>query len=65
MFAEDRLQALEQLVTVMQSEIISARTTTAGKRVLGVRGEGVVRTSRVRRTTGDISCSRSWDTLVQ
>ena len=43
--AEDRLQALEQLVTVMQSEVISARTaaaqaerraTEAETRVLGV-----------------------------
>ena len=53
MSAEDRLQALEQLVTVMQSEVIAARTaaaqaeqraTEAETRVLGVRGEGVVDT---------------------
>ena len=53
MSAEDRLQALEQLVTVMQSEVISARTaaaqaeqraTEAETRGLGVRGEGVVDT---------------------
>ena len=45
MSAEERLQALEQLVTIMQSEVISARTaaaqaeqrTTDGEtRVLGV-----------------------------
>ena len=29
MSAEDRLQALEQLVTVTQSEVISARTAAA------------------------------------
>ena len=47
------MQALEQLVSVMQSEVISARTaaaqaeqraTDAETRVLGVRGEGVVDT---------------------
>ena len=47
------MQALEQVVTVLQSEVISARTTAAhaeqrateaGTRVLGVRGEGVVDT---------------------
>ena len=53
MSAEERLQALERLVSVMQSEVISARTvaaqaeqraTDAETRVLGVRGEGVVDT---------------------
>ena len=53
MSAEDRLQALEQLVAVLQSEVISVRTTAAQAeqrateaeaRVLGVRGEGVVDT---------------------
>ena len=47
MSAEDRLQALEQLVDVLQSEVISARSaaaqaegraTDAETRVLGVRG---------------------------
>ena len=47
MFVEERLQALEQLVTVMQSEVFQARTaavqveqreTDAETRVLGVRG---------------------------
>ena len=47
------MRALEQLVTVMQSEVISARTaaaqaeqgaTRAETRVLGVRDEGVVDT---------------------
>ena len=54
MSAEERLQALERLVTVMQSEVILARTaatqaeqraTDAETRVLGVRGEGVVDTA--------------------
>ena len=53
MSAEDRLQALEELVTVMHGEVFSARTadaqaeqrsTDAETRVLGVRGEGVVDT---------------------
>ena len=52
MSAEDRFQALEQLVTVMQSYVISARTGFARaqvqqkrkSRVLAVRGEGVVDT---------------------
>ena len=53
MSSEERLQALEQLVTVMQSEVVSARTaaalaeqraTDAETRVLGVRGEGLVDT---------------------
>ena len=53
MLAEERLQALEKLVSVMQSEVISARTTAVQAeqratdvetRVLGVRGEGVVDT---------------------
>ena len=48
---EDRLQALEDLITVMQGEVLSARSaaaqaeqraTDAETRVLGVRGEGVV-----------------------
>ena len=48
MSVEDRLQALEQLVTVTQGEVISARSaaaqaeqpaTDAETRVLGVRGE--------------------------
>ena len=50
-WAEDRLQVLEQLVTGMQVEVLSARSaaaqaeqraTDAITRVLGVRGEGVV-----------------------
>ena len=58
MSAEERLQALEQLVTVMQSEVISARTaaaqpeqraTDAETRVLGVRSEGVVDTQLLER----------------
>ena len=53
MFVEERLQALKQLVTVMQSEVFHARTaavqveqreTDAETRVLGVRGQGVVDT---------------------
>ena len=52
MYAEERLQALEQLVTVMQSEVISAptaaraeqRATDAETLVLRVRGERVVDT---------------------
>ena len=53
MSAEERLQALEQSVTFMQSEVISARTaaaqaeqraTDAETRVLGVRGEEIVDT---------------------
>ena len=51
MFAEGRLQALEQLVTIMQSEVIQARTATvqveqretdAETRVFDVRLQGVV-----------------------
>ena len=51
------MQALERLVTVMQSEGISARTaaaqaeqraTEAETRVLGVRDEGVVDTRLLR-----------------
>ena len=62
MSAEGRLQALERLVTVMQSEVILARTaaaqaeqraTDAETRVLGVRGAGVVdaagKTKELRR----------------
>ena len=54
MSAGERLQALEQLVTVIQSAIISARTaaaqaeqraTDAETRVLGVRGERAVDTT--------------------
>ena len=48
MSADYRLQTLEQLVTVTQSEAISARTpqraTEAETRVHGVRGQGVVDT---------------------
>ena len=53
MSAEDRLQALEQLVTLMQSEVLLARATAAQAEPratdaetlsLPVRGEGVVDT---------------------
>ena len=66
MSSEERLQALEQLVTVMHSEVISAltaaaqaeqRATDAETRVLGVGGEGTLdcwgnqRSSTERQTT--------------
>ena len=53
MSAEERLQALEQLVVTMQSEVLQERTaaaqaesraTDAETRVLGARNEGVVDT---------------------
>ena len=53
MSAEERLQALQQLVVTMQSEVLRARTasgqaeqraTDAETRVLGARNEGVVDT---------------------
>ena len=53
MSADDRLQALEQLVAVMQGEVLNARpaaaqaeqpATDAQTRSLALRGEGVVDT---------------------
>ena len=66
MSAEERLLALEQLVTVMQGEVISAAET----RVLGVRGEGVVDTRLLGNPKSfdestDSSSSRSWAALAQ
>ena len=50
MSAEERLQAVEQLVVTMQSEVLQARAaaelraTDAETRVLGARNEGVLDT---------------------
>ena len=69
MFAEDRLQALAQLLTVMQSEVISARTaaaqavlraTDAETRVLGVRGEGVVDTRLLGKPKNFDGATDNW-----
>ena len=66
--AEDRLQALEQLVAVMQSKVISGgtavaqaeqRVTDAETRVLGVRG-GVVDTRLLRKPKSFDGTTCNW-----
>ena len=63
------MQALKQLVTVMQSEVISARTaaaqaeqraTDAETRVLGVRGEGVVDTRLLEKPESFDGTTDNW-----
>ena len=72
MSAEDRLQALEQLVTVMQGEVLSARSaaaqaeqcaTDAETRVLGVRGEGVVDTQLLGKPKSVDGTTDNWRQL--
>ena len=72
MFVEERLQALEQLFTVMQSEIIQARTaavqveqretcgnTGSWRERLRSRGCSIAgETTELRQTSGDSSSSR-------
>ena len=69
MSAEDRLQAREQLVTVMQSEVLLARATAAqaeqratnaATRSLTVRGEGVVDTRLLGKKKSFDGTSDSW-----
>ena len=69
MSAEDRLQAPEQVVPVMHSEVISAKTAAAQDeqrasdaetRVLGVRGEGVVDTRLLGKPKSIDGTTDSW-----
>ena len=69
MSAEDRRQALEQLVTVMQSEVLLARATAAQAeqraadaetRSLTVWGEGVVGTRWLGKPKSFDGTSDNW-----